>query len=408
MKKLLLFCICLGGLFSLWSTFAGNAKLPDMTIDNIQLNTQYSKPQVWDAKVGFDFAIKNIGLPITLASNKYIILTCTDVNWITMFTKTFKDGVFSKNTSKAYKNITTNQSNTTFLFPNAQIFKIKCTIATKGFKETNTANNNKTFSFKVKDKETTNMTTPITLSVSSNQSLPDLNQWVNLTIKALNNSSVYSTYTGAVKFQVKYKQSPNDSWQLAPSSYYERSSNFGNTITFSAGGSDPDNGQKTLQNFIKFKKAYYFQIIVSDINTSSNVTQWTAQFDVSSNNMTSINLWVSSNQSLPNISQWVNLTVKALDNGSIYSTYNGTIQFQVMYRVSPNDSWQLAPWTYFERSPNFGNTITFSAEGSDPDNWQITLQDFIKFEEPYYFQIIVSDINASSNVSPWSAQFTVD
>ena len=124
--------------------------------------------------------------------------------------------------------------------------------------------------------------------------------------------------------------------------------------------------------------------------------------------MTSINLWVSSNQSLPNISQWVNLTVKALDNGSIYSTYNGTIQFQVMYRVSPNDSWQLAPWTYFERSPNFGNTITFSAEGSDPDNWQITLQDFIKFEEPYYFQIIVSDINASSNVSPWSAQFTVD
>jgi lipopolysaccharide export LptBFGC system permease protein LptF len=70
------------------------------------------------------------------------------------------------------------------------------------------------------------------------------------------------SYKGTVNFDVYYRTSSSSSWvKTTSSSYYEIDNDYDNGYTFSSS----NDGQKTLNNFIRFKKDdYSYKIVVTD------------------------------------------------------------------------------------------------------------------------------------------------
>jgi len=98
--------------------------------------------------------------------------------------------------------------------------------------------------------------------ITTDDSSPDTNDSVDLTVRARDGSSTDSSYRGSVEFEVYYRSSSSSSWiRTTSTSYYEIDSDYRNGYTFTSS----NRGQKTLSNFIRFKKDNLeYKVVVTD------------------------------------------------------------------------------------------------------------------------------------------------
>lgn len=111
--------------------------------------------------------------------------------------------------------------------------------------------------------------------ISTDDSTPDTNQRVDLTIRARDWTYTDTSYNNAVNFEVYYRTSSSNSRTKTTSSYYyEISSNYKNWYNFSSS----NNWQKTITNFIRFKKNYEYKVLVIDKDDED--IDWYITFDI--------------------------------------------------------------------------------------------------------------------------------
>lgn len=150
--------------------------------------------------------------------------------------------------------------------------------------------------------------------VTTNDSSPDRNDRVDLTIKARDGSSTDKSYKGSVDFEVRYKESGYSNRNKVSTSnslsYYEMKYPYEDDgYTFRTS----NYGEITISDFIRFKRENYeYKVIVKDSDHSS--TQGYKIFtvgSVSNDSSDTDNFYLSSDDSSPSTSQYVDLTVKA-------------------------------------------------------------------------------------------------
>ncbi|AHB41537.1 hypothetical protein P148_SR1C00001G0747 [candidate division SR1 bacterium RAAC1_SR1_1] len=100
--------------------------------------------------------------------------------------------------------------------------------------------------------------------VTTYDTYPDINERVNLFIKARDNdNNTVTDYRGTVKFDVYYKKTSSSSWTKTTSStYFELDDQYEDGYTFKSS----DDGYATLYYVIKFKKDYDFKVKIVDDN----------------------------------------------------------------------------------------------------------------------------------------------
>ena len=123
--------------------------------------------------------------------------------------------------------------------------------------------------------------------LSINDAVPSTNQRVDLTVKARDrNNSTVNNYNGNIGFKVYYRTSSSSSWVLTTSSsYFEMKSTYNNWYSFSSSY----NGQRTLTDFIRFKKSYDYKVMVYDKNNTSIYKEITFNVGGSSSSNSNIN-----------------------------------------------------------------------------------------------------------------------
>ena len=102
--------------------------------------------------------------------------------------------------------------------------------------------------------------------ITTDDSSPSTDSWVDFTIRARDGSSTDTSYRGSVEFDVYYRSSNSSSWiKTTSSSYYEIDNDYEDGYTFTSS----NRGQKTLSNFIRFKKDdYSYKVVVTDEDDS--------------------------------------------------------------------------------------------------------------------------------------------
>ncbi len=106
------------------------------------------------------------------------------------------------------------------------------------------------------------------------------------------------------------------------------------------------------------------------------------------------NFHLSTNRSSPNVSQWVDLTVKARNKDNhILTNYSNRVKFDVYYRTSSSSSWiKTTSSTYFTMNSSYVNWYRFISF----DYGQKNLYDFIKFNKSNLdYKVRVYDENDS-------------
>ncbi len=85
---------------------------------------------------------------------------------------------------------------------------------------------------------------------------------MDLTVRARDGTSTDTSYRGSVEFEVYYRRSGSSSWtKTTSSSYYEIDEDYEDGYSFSS----TNDGQKTFDNFIQFKKDdYEYKVVVVD------------------------------------------------------------------------------------------------------------------------------------------------
>ncbi len=98
--------------------------------------------------------------------------------------------------------------------------------------------------------------------ITTDDASPDINNFVDLTIRARDGSSTDTSYEGDIEFEVYYRASSSSSWiKTTSSSYYEIDNDYDDGYSFTTA----NRGQKTLANFIRFKKDdYEYKVVVAD------------------------------------------------------------------------------------------------------------------------------------------------
>ncbi len=221
--------------------------------------------------------------------------------------------------------------------------------------------------------------------VTTDNSNPNTNERVDLSIKAMNNNNTTNTsYRGTVQFEVYYRLSSSDSRRTAYSNDFEFRSYYNDEYSFRSS----DNGYVTLTDYITFKKAYDFKVKVIDTN---NNIYWEKIFylNENSNNTNINNFQISSNTSNLDTYDRTDITIRARDNNNYTATnYRGTIQFEVYYRLSSSDSRRYtSSSSLFEIDSYYKDGYTFRSS----DNGQITLNNFFRAKRNYDFKIKVID-----------------
>jgi hypothetical protein len=133
-------------------------------------------------------------------------------------------------------------------------------------------------------------------AVTTDDTSPSTNQWVDLTVKARDNSDdVITDFDGSIEYKVYYRSSSSSSWtQTTSSTYYEIDSDFDNGYDFTSS----DDGVADLSNFIKFKKNNYdYKVRVIDQDDSSIYKEITFNVGSSSSNNNSNDDFTSSERS---------------------------------------------------------------------------------------------------------------
>ncbi len=117
--------------------------------------------------------------------------------------------------------------------------------------------------------------------------------------------------------------------------------------------------------------------------------------DSTSANTNLNNFYLTTDDSTPSTSQYVDLTVKARDSDNYTLTeYTDTINFKVYYRPSGTSSWiQTTASTYYTMNTEYTNGYDFLSS----DNGIASLTNFIRFNRNNYdYKVRVYDANNTS------------
>jgi len=234
--------------------------------------------------------------------------------------------------------------------------------------------------------------------VTTDDTTPSTSQYVDLTVEARdNNNDTVTNYTDSVNFKVYYRSSSSSTWTLTTSStYYTMSSSYTNGYDFTSS----NNGIKTFTNLIKFNRNNYdYKVRVYDENDTSIYKEITYYVGTSNNNNNSNgnldNLYVTTDDTTPSTSQYVDLTVQARDsNNDTITDYTDSINFKVYYRSSSSSTWTLTTSsTYYTMSSSYTNGYDFSSS----NNGIKTFTNLIKFNRNNYdYKVRVYDENDTS------------
>lgn len=229
--------------------------------------------------------------------------------------------------------------------------------------------------------------------ISTDDTTPNQNQLVNLTIKARNNTSTDSTYRGNIKFEVRYRTSGSTNWTKTTSlSYYEMKYPYEtNGYTFNSS----NNGLITITDFIRFRKTdYEYKVIVMD--SDYNEIKGEKIFTVGTvDTTTSDNFYVTTDDTTPSTLQRVDLTVKSRNGTSTDNTYRGTVQFEIYKKASTASTWTLTTSsTDYEMKSTYTNGYTFTSSNAG----QKTFTDLIRFKRTNYSYKVLAYDEADENI----------
>ena len=219
--------------------------------------------------------------------------------------------------------------------------------------------------------------------INASPSSPDEDEAVDITVRARDGYSTDTSYRGTVNFTVQRKS--GSSRVSASSSLYDldRSS-----YRFTSS----DDGRHTFSNLVTFKDdSYDYRLLVRDDDDSD--IDGTKEFIMngsSSSNYDADNFYLTTDDTTPTTSQYVDLTVRARDNASTDTSYRGTVQFEVYYKAASSSTWtKTTSSTYYTMVSTYednGYTFTSSNNGSK------TFSNLIKFNRNNFsYKVVVYD-----------------
>jgi hypothetical protein len=150
-------------------------------------------------------------------------------------------------------------------------------------------------------------------------------------------------------------------------------------------------GRVTITDFIKFRKEnYQYKIIVVDNDNNNIDGEKIFTLENDNNNNSEYNFNLTTDDSTPSTNQWIDLTVKARNNISSYTSYRGTLQFEIYYKASASSTWtKTTSSTYYEIANNYDdNGYTFTSSNAG----QKTFTNLIRFKtNNYSYKVLVYD-----------------
>ena len=223
------------------------------------------------------------------------------------------------------------------------------------------------------------------LQLSVSPSNPDTNEWMKLKIET---DDDYVGKINFTKFQYRSSSSSSRSNISRTSSTYvsDYSSHWSNGYYKMTSS---DDGEKTISNFIKFKKKWYYRIVAEDVD--SNVAY--VQFYVGeSSSSSSSDLELSVSPSSPDTNEWVKLKIKTDDD------YVGKINFtKFQYKSSSSSSRSSISRT---SSTYVSDYSTEWSNGyyrmTSSDDGEKTISKFIKFKKKGYYKITAEDTDGNT------------
>ncbi len=221
-------------------------------------------------------------------------------------------------------------------------------------------------------------------------SSPDTNDWIDLTLEIRDNDDdVVEDYDDTVEFEIYYRTSSSSSWRkTTSSSYFELDDDYDDyEIDFRSSW----DWEADLDDFIRFKKDYEFEIRFEDESDSS--VDWDVDIDVggssSSSNWDADYIYIKADDDV-DADDWIDIEIKIWDDDNYLVTdYNNTIEFEVYYRTSSSSSWkETTSSSYFELDDDYDD---FEIDFKSSWDWEVELDKFIKFKKEYEFKVVFED-----------------
>jgi hypothetical protein len=221
-------------------------------------------------------------------------------------------------------------------------------------------------------------------SITAYPSSPSQDEYIDITVRSRNGSSVDNDYRGTVKFTVEKRANASSSWTTATTSYYTLART---SYTFTSS----DNGEHTFSNLVRFRNdSYNYRLVITDDEDEDIVGTRIFSLNNDSSSSNGNNFYITADDTTPSTSQRVDLTVKARDDTSTDTAYRGTIQFEVYYKSSNSSTWtKTTSSTYYEMVSTYENNgYTFTSS----NNGQKTFSNIIKFKKNNYsYKVLVYD-----------------
>ncbi len=228
------------------------------------------------------------------------------------------------------------------------------------------------------------------IELSTNRKSPSTNQYVNLTIETDDD------YVGRLSLSAKYRKSSSDSWSSisnTSSTYFSDYSDEWDNGFYRM--TSDDDGEVTLGDLVKFKKAGYYRIYVEDYDGNESYIEFSVDTSSSSSSSYNDGIELSTNRKSPSTNQYVNLTIETDDD------YVGNLSFYAKYRSSSSSSWTTIPKTSRTSSTYFSDYSDEWADGyyrmRSSDDGEVTLDDLVKFRKSGYYRIYVEDTDGNES-----------
>ena len=219
------------------------------------------------------------------------------------------------------------------------------------------------------------------IELSTNRKSPSTSQYVNLTIETDDD------YVGRLTLSAKYRSSSSNSWtniSNTSSNYFSDYSDEWENGFYRMVSSD--DGEVTLGDLVKFRKAGYYRIYVKDYDDNENYIEFNVDTAGSSDDNTELK--VTASPSNPDTYDWINLTVKT------DADYDARIKIsKLQYRSSSSSSWSnisnITSSTYVsDYSDVWSNS--YRRIVTDEDG-KATLKNIVKFKKSWYYRIYIED-----------------
>lgn len=228
-------------------------------------------------------------------------------------------------------------------------------------------------------------------SVQTDSSYPNTNQYLSLTIKALNNQwYTFTSYNGTVSVSIEKKDSYSNRYSANSNDFYlDRSS-----VSFSSS----DYGQRSISSAVKFYNNGEYRIKVQD-GSIYNYSYVTVGWSSNTNTPSLKNFEITISPSSPRTYDYVNLTLKAMNTQwYTFTNYTGTTSIAIEKKDSyGNRSSASSSDVYLDRS-----SISFLSS----DNGQRSISSALRFYNNGEYRIKVWDSNQTASTSYYYITFT--